>query len=219
VNTYPITVQATPAAVPSQFQTRTVNLTETSGSGVPSVTLVYFGPNTAQGWPTGPTFSYPFPSTAPVLIGVGVPYTFKVTAVDYSNYTGCVGPSCNTNNSTGVQLLITFSEPVNATASVTFNNVGGDGCATQNSTSILCNLNTIPYTPTRSKEVTVTAVPAFGRTVDAFVTVSSSAPNPGYPSCNGAYANSTCTIIHATTNTRPRPMVRPGQMPGNTNPK
>ncbi|PYX94916.1 MAG: hypothetical protein DMG67_00255 [Acidobacteria bacterium] len=222
VGSHPVTIQATPVAAPGQFQTRSVTLNETAGAGPASVTLVYFGPYTSQGWPGGPAFTYPYPSTAPTLVGIGVPYTFKVTAVDYSNYNsggGCTGAGA-CDDSTGVQLLISFSEPVTiASAVVSFNNSGSDNCVTQSSTATLCNLHTITYASPFYKEITVNVVPPFGRKVDAFVMVSSSVPNPGYPSCSGTYANNTCTLVHATTRTRPRPMVRAGQNTQNTNPK
>jgi len=215
VGSHPVTIQATPVAAPGQFQTRSVTLNETAGSGPASVTVVYFGPVANQNWPNGPIFQY-----LPTLAGIGRQYTFKMTAVDYSAYTGgCAGPG-GCNNSPGVQLLIVFSEPVTASATVSFpvNDVT-DSCATQNPTTILCNLNTITFASPWYKEVTVNVVPAFGRKVDVFGMVSSAVPNPGYPSCSGTYANNTCTIIHASTQTEVRPMLRPALIPGNNNPK
>jgi len=217
VGAHPVTVQATPAASPSQFQQQTVTLNETTGAGPASVTLVYFGPVANQGWPNGPTFQY-----LPTLVGVGAPYSFKVTVVDYSNYNnsgGCTGAGA-CDNSTGVQLLITFSEPMAADSAIeSFPGGNGDSCVTQSSTAILCNLNTITYTGSFYREVTVNVVPPFGRKANVTASVSTTDPNPGYPNCNVAYANSTCTVIETATQTRPRPMVRPGQKPGNTNPK
>jgi len=214
VGSHPVTVQATPVAAPGQFQTRSVTLNETAGSGPASVTVVYFGPFANQNWPNGPIFQY-----LPTLAGIGRQYTFKMTAVDYSAYTGgCAGPG-GCNNSPGVQMLIVFSEPVTASATVSFTNDGTDSCATQNPTTILCNLHTITFANPFYKEVTVNVVPAFGRKVDAFGMIFSAVPNPGYPSCSGTYANNTCTIIHASTQTEVRPMLRPALIPGNNNPK
>jgi large repetitive protein len=217
VGAHPVTVQAAPAASPSQFQQQTVTLNENTGAGPAAVTLVYFGPVANQGWPNGPTFQY-----LPTLVGVGAPYSFKVTVVDYSNYNntgGCTGTGA-CDNSTGVQLLITFSEPMAADSAVeSFPGGNGDTCVTQSSIAILCNLNTITYVGSFYREVTVNVVPPFGRKANVTASVSTTDPNPGYPNCNVTYANSTCTVIETSTQTRPRPMVLPGQKPGNTNPK
>jgi len=215
VNNYLIAVQAVSGASPAQQQTFTLH--EVAG-GPASVTVVYFGPPGNQNWPNGPIF-------APLnVVPVGQSYSFMVTAVNYNNY----NLSGLTNASTGVQMVIRFSEPVaSASASVTapINNGGTDSCGPLiNSVEIQCNLNNIPYVPQWWSGVTVTvnrlaSTSVLPRSEDVTVEVTSTNANLGYPSCPPAYANAACNSITGGTPLRIRPMIRPALKSGSPNPR
>jgi len=223
VSSYPITVQATPVASPGNFQQRTVTLNEIAGVNTVK-TILYFG-----AWLAGQTDQplnvlpvFPAPSsppggyitaTLPIKLEIwGGQLSFKVSASNWSPVSA---------DAQGAQLFITFSEPVlSATANVTAGTDGGESCGSLVSgVSITCNLVTVPFGDINgswTKEVTVSVAPPVGRFVGVTAEFSTTSENQIY---TDSKSQTSTNVIHGTTQTRPRPMVQPGQKPGNTNPK
>ncbi|HZS29254.1 MAG TPA: Ig-like domain repeat protein [Candidatus Angelobacter sp.] len=221
-----ITVQATPAASPSQFQQQAISLTVTAGVNTVQ-TILYFGSRLAGQTdlhlppPTGTTNILPvFPAPASPPAGY-IPATLPLNADIWGGQFSFQVSASNWNTANadamGAQLLITFSEPVlSASASVTGGATGGESCgALSGGVSITCNLVTIPWADW-TKEVTVFVTPPIGRSVKVTAAISTTSKNTGH---TDSILQNSSNVINSVTQTRPRPMVRPGQKPGNTNPK
>jgi len=188
VNTYPITVQATPVAAPGQFQTRSVTLTETAPAR--ANTFLYLGNS-----PNGTTENL---TKLPVLLGVGNNFSFDISAFN----------SESSSDSHNVNITLIFAKPVaTALASVT-RGTGGESCMPISAIAISCSLGTITAAAPWIKTVTYNVTAASGRTLDFTAILSESNVNLTSP-----------TVLPETVKLRYRPMLRPGLMPGNNNPK
>src|SRR5260370_7961236 len=107
-------------------------------------------------------------------------------------------------NATGVTVVLVFAEPFKSASATP-----GGTCINTSSVEITCDLGTITSASPWIKTVSFSIVPFPGRTLNFAAILSESnknaTPNP--------------THLSWTTFYRYRPMVLPGQKPGNTNPK
>ncbi|HTC92458.1 MAG TPA: Ig-like domain repeat protein [Terriglobales bacterium] len=181
VGAHPITVQATPAASPSQFQQQTVTLNETSATR--ANTYLYFGNS-----PDGGTQNLVPP---PFLLDVGTGFSFDLSAYNAETCLGC--------NSQNVNITLILAEPVAKASALVSRGTGGESCTLVSPVEISCALGTITSANPFIKTVTYTILPLASRTVDFTTILSESNSNQAGP-----------TVLTGSVKLRYRPLVRPG---------
>jgi len=107
-------------------------------------------------------------------------------------------------NANGVTLVLVFTEPFKSASATP-----GGTCTNTSSVEITCDLGIITPSAPWIKTVSFSIVPFPGRSLDFAAILSESNKN----------ATAKPTHLSWTTFYRYRPMLRPGQKPGNTNPK